>query len=81
MRRSVWRPAYGPPRSSAPYTREPLQVTPTLRVLGRVASPRGMPALDATAEQEHLSQALAAPIDDGLIEVHWLAQATWEGVQ
>ena len=64
----------------APYP-EPLKVAPPLRVLGLVASPRGMPALDVSAEQDHLSQALATPIAEGLIQIEWLAQATWEAVQ
>jgi hypothetical protein len=65
---------------SAPYTREPLEITPPLRVLGLVASPRGMPALDVAAEQKHLSDALATPIAEGLIELEWLTEASWDGV-
>src|ERR1700739_835760 len=67
-------------RVPAPYP-EPLTGAPPLRVLGLVASPRGMPALDVSAEQDHLSQALATPIAEGLIQIEWLAQATWEAVQ
>ena len=63
------------------YTREPLEITPPLRVLGLVSSPRGLPALDVAAEQEHLSEALATLIAEGLIELEWLSQASWEGVQ
>jgi hypothetical protein len=61
----------------APFTPEPLKVTPPLRVLGLVASPRGLPPLDVFAEQANLSKALAAPIAEGLIELEWLQQATW----
>jgi hypothetical protein len=61
----------------APFTPEPLKVTPPLRVLGLVASPRGLPPLDVAAEQAHLSEALATPIAEGLIELEWLRQATW----
>jgi len=64
----------------APYTREPLEVTPPLRVLVLVASPRGMPALDVAAEQKHLSDALATPRAAGLIELELLAQASWHAV-
>jgi Probable lipoprotein LpqN/CHAT domain len=64
----------------APYTREPLEVTPPLRVLGLVASPRGMQPLDVAAEQKQLSEALATPIAGGLIELEWLAHASWDGV-
>ncbi|WP_197514500.1 CHAT domain-containing protein, partial [Mycobacterium sp. E342] len=65
----------------APFTPEPLKVTPPLRVLGLVASPRGMPALDVAAEQERLSKALAGPIREGLVELEWLVQASWDDVQ
>lgn len=64
----------------APYTREPLEITPPLRMLGLVASPRGLPRLDVEAEQQRLSEALATPIAEGLIELEWLAQASWDGV-
>ena len=64
----------------APYTREPLEVTPPLRVLGLVASPRGMQPLDVAAEQKQLSEALTTPIAGGLIELEWLAHASWDGV-
>lgn len=64
----------------APYTPDPLDVVPPLRVLGLVASPRGMPILDVAAEQRHLTEALAGPVAEGLIDLQWLAQATWDGV-
>lgn len=65
----------------APYTSEPLEVTPPLRILGLVASPRGLPALDISAEQEGLQSALAPLISGGLLELEWLVQASWAGVQ
>jgi hypothetical protein len=68
----------------APHTREPLHVTLPLRVLGLVASPRGLPDLDVAAEQKHLRRALATPIRKGLIELDWLAPAklaTWGALQ
>jgi hypothetical protein len=65
----------------SPYTREPLEAEPPLRLLGLVASPRGMPVLDVASEQDRLSSALAGPIADGLIELHWLQAASWEAVQ
>jgi tetratricopeptide (TPR) repeat protein len=36
--------------------------------------------LNVEAEQEHLQQALTAPISDGRVELVWLAQASWDGV-
>jgi CHAT domain len=68
-------------RVPAPYTPEPLEVDPPLRVLGLVAAPRELPELDVTAEQQRLSEALAGPIRDGLIELDWLPKASWEAVQ
>lgn len=66
---------------AAPYTPEPLEVVPPLRVLGLVASPRGLPTLDVSAEQQRLSEALSGPIAAGLIQLDWILQATWEAVQ
>lgn len=65
----------------APFNPQPLKVAPPLRILGLIASPRGMPALDVTAEKDNLSRALAGPISEGLIHLEWLEQATWETVQ
>ena len=64
----------------APYTAEPLPVHPPLRILGLVASPRGLAPLDVEAEKSYLSEALARPVAEGLIEVVWVPEATWEGV-
>jgi outer membrane protein assembly factor BamB len=64
----------------APYTVDPVDVRSPLRVLGLVASPRGLPKLDVEAEKDHLAQALATPIADGLVEVVWVPEATWDGV-
>ena len=65
----------------APYTADPLEVRPPLRILGLVASPRGLQALDVDAEKDHLAEALATPAAEGLIEVVWVPEATWHGVQ
>jgi CHAT domain len=64
----------------APYTPGPLEVRPPLRILGLVASPRGLPALDVDAEKGRLAEALAEPVADGRIELVWVPQATWGGV-
>ena len=65
----------------APYTEDPLEVRPPLRILALVASPRGLQALDVGAEKDHLAEALARPAAAGLIEVTWVPEATWHGVQ
>jgi hypothetical protein len=64
----------------APYSREPLEVVPPLRILGVVSSPRGLPALDVELEQHHLETALAGPIGDGLVALEWARAATWDVV-
>jgi WD40 repeat protein len=55
----------------------PLTVTPPLRVLGIVSSPRGLPPLDTGKEQEQLTRALARLTADGLVELAWAPSATW----
>ena len=47
---------------SAPYVPDPLEVSRPLRILGLVASPRGLPVLDVEAEQKRLTRALAQPL-------------------
>jgi CHAT domain len=60
---------------------QPLKVQPPLRILGIVSSPRGLPLLDVEHEQQQLARALAKPCAEGLIEVHWAAEATWAALQ
>ena len=67
-------------RVEAPHTPDPLTVDPPLRVLGIVASPDGLAALDTDAERSRLNDALQGPIAAGLLDVEWLEQATWEAV-
>ena len=59
----------------------PMQVQLPLRILGVISSPTGLPLLDAAKEQEQLAQALARPISQGLIELHWAPAATWADLQ
>jgi hypothetical protein len=54
----------------------PLTVQSPLRILG-IVSPRGLGLLDTDREKEQLTRALARPCADGLIEIHWAAEATW----
>jgi restriction system protein len=65
---------------TAPYSPDPLEVRLPLRILGLVASPRGLPPLDVDAEMERLEHALAGPIADELIELVWVRDATWAEV-
>ncbi|RZL78966.1 MAG: CHAT domain-containing protein [Rhodococcus sp. (in: high G+C Gram-positive bacteria)] len=66
---------------AADYHPTPLEVAPPLRILGIVAAPRDLPALDTDAEKHHLTEALAEPIAAGRIELVWAPRATWEGIQ
>ncbi|AMB42219.1 MULTISPECIES: CHAT domain-containing protein [Paenarthrobacter] len=63
------------------YNQNPLDVAPPLRILGIVASPRDLPALDVQAEKDHLAQALAGPGDEGRVELVWTRSGTWDDVQ
>jgi formylglycine-generating enzyme required for sulfatase activity len=58
-----------------------MEVTPPLRILGMVASPRGLAELDVRTEKERLSQPLEALQAAGLIELHWLEGQTWRDLQ
>jgi CHAT domain len=64
----------------APFMPDPLEVSRPLRILGLVASPRGLPMLDVEAEQERLTSALAQPLADRRVELDWVLQASWDGV-
>jgi len=64
----------------APYTPEALEVRPPLHILGLVASPQGFAPLDVDAEQRHLSEALAKPIADGLVDLTWARDASWDTI-
>ena len=57
-----------------------LQITYPLRVLGMIASPRGLQSLDVELEREMLEQALKPHIDEGRVELHWLEDVSWDGL-
>jgi outer membrane protein assembly factor BamB len=64
----------------APYRAEPLAVESPLRILGVVAAPGDLMALDVKAEQERLAKALAKPLDAGLVDLTWAPDARWETI-
>ena len=64
-----------------PQAIEPLRVTPPLRILGLVASPRGTAQLDVAREQQRVDEALKELRANGLVEVKWLASPTWRDLQ
>ena len=64
-----------------PAAATPLPVTPPLRILGIVSSPRGLAALDVDKEKDQLTGALAGLDADGLATVVWASSATWADLQ
>lgn len=68
-------------RVSAPYSTDSPAITPPLRILGIVSSPRGLPMLDVDAEKERLEAALREHVAEGRVELVWLADVTWGGIQ
>jgi WD40 repeat protein len=68
------------------YVSDPLPATSRLveapmRILGLVASPRDLSALDAAREQQLLHEALAAQIDAGAVELAWADAGDWATFQ
>ncbi|RLT32075.1 MAG: CHAT domain-containing protein [Chloroflexi bacterium] len=59
----------------------PLTVTPPLRILGMVASPRGYDPLNVALEQERMKRALADLQARGLMELTWLEGGSWRALQ
>ena len=64
----------------SPYTPEALDVVAPLRILGMVASPRGLPLLDVDAERQHLGDALRPHLDEGRVELVWLDDVSYAGL-
>lgn len=64
-----------------PHPPRPLAAPPPLRILGLVASPRDLPEIDLAGEQERIERALAGAMEEGLVELVWMAGATWRDLQ
>ncbi len=60
---------------------QPLTVTPPLRILGMVASPRDLPPLNVDREKQRLEAAIAELRADKLIDLTWLQGQTWRDLQ
>ncbi|KRE30939.1 CHAT domain-containing protein [Agromyces sp. Soil535] len=67
-------------RVPAPHSPPALAVTPPLRILAMVASPRGLPMLDVEAERERLEDALRPELHDGRVYLEWLEEASWHAI-
>jgi hypothetical protein len=58
-----------------------LTVEPPLRILGMVASPRGLDPLDVEHEKDLMNEAIEELRDDGLVELTWLEGQTWRDLR
>lgn len=63
----------------APQPLQPLGVTPPLRILGMAVDPTE--TIDLGQEQANVERALAPMVAAGLVELTWLADGTWRGIQ
>lgn len=59
----------------------PLRVEAPLRVLGMIASPKGLDALDVANERQRVEEALADMHAQGIVELQWLEGQTWRDLQ
>lgn len=60
-----------------PHPIAPLTVTPPLRILGMIVSPRDLPRLDVQIEKQRVERAVKALQEQGLVELTWLAGQSW----
>lgn len=63
-----------------PQRRSSLALQSPLRILGMISSPGDMPPLDTEDEQAQLVDACQHLIDDGLLEIEWVSEATLSGL-
>ncbi len=59
----------------------PLAVQPPLRILAMVCAPKDAAYLEVETERQNLEQALAQPIAQGLLELHWVPGQTVRDLQ
>lgn len=59
----------------------PLSVQPPLRILAMLSAPKDAAHLEAETERQNLEQALAQPIAQGLLELHWVPGQTAKDLQ
>ncbi len=59
----------------------PLTVVPPLRVLGMVASPRGIPKLNSEREKRRIEKSIKDLADRGLVWIDWLKPATLDALR
>jgi len=64
-----------------PQPPQPLAVRPPLRILGLVASPSDLPALDVDCEKQRVEAAIEGLRAAGKVELTWLESPTWRDLQ
>lgn len=64
-----------------PRAKDPLTVSPPLRILGMVASPTDLNPLNVQEERDRMELALSNLKTLGLVELHWLEGQTWRKLQ
>ena len=64
-----------------PQPLKPLTVTPPLRILGMIASPRDQDPLDTRRERKRLEDAVAPLQQDGRVALTWIQGETWRDLQ
>ncbi len=64
-----------------PQPPEPLTVKPPLRILGLIANPSDLKALNTKVERQRLETALDDLSNAGLAELQWLPGQTWRDLQ
>ncbi|MBV9253884.1 MAG: CHAT domain-containing protein, partial [Actinobacteria bacterium] len=60
---------------------EPLKVSLPLRILGVVASPKDLDALDVDREKQRVEKALEHLVAQGKVQLEWLGKPTWRELQ
>jgi hypothetical protein len=59
---------------------QPLTIRPPLRVLGMVASPSDLPALDVELEKQQMAEAIQHLQNEGQVSLTWLEGQTWRAL-
>jgi outer membrane protein assembly factor BamB len=64
-----------------PQPLKPLTVTPPLRILGMIASPRDQDPLDTSRERKRLEDAVKPLQEEGRVALTWIEGETWRDLQ
>ena len=56
---------------------EPLTIQPPIRILGMIASPNDLPALDTEQERNWMVEAIDHLLESRTVELAWVEGQTW----